>query len=77
MVGGGGGLQYRMPECVCWGSENAPIMKDSVGKKYKKTLKGFSAHFIPISWSNIMLKCIIHKRLVTIHHLLINWYSLC
>ena len=31
--GGGGGLQYEMPRCVCWGSENAPIMKDALGKK--------------------------------------------
>ena len=30
--GGGGGLQYEMPRCVCWGSENVPIMKDVLGK---------------------------------------------
>ena len=29
--GGGGGarLQYEMLGCVCWGSENVPIMKDA------------------------------------------------
>ena len=24
--GGGGRLQYKMPRCVCWGSENVPII---------------------------------------------------
>ena len=39
--GGGGGrgkLQYenaRMCVCVCWGSENVPILKDALGKKKK------------------------------------------
>ena len=30
-VGGGvgSGLQYEMPRCVSWGSENEPIMKDA------------------------------------------------
>ena len=28
--GGGGALQYEMPGCVCWGSENVPIMKDAL-----------------------------------------------
>ena len=28
-----GRLQYKMPRCVCWGSENAPIMKDPLVKK--------------------------------------------
>ena len=33
--GGGGGLLYEMPGCVCWESENVPIMKDALGKKQK------------------------------------------
>ena len=31
--GGGGQLQYEMPGRVGWGSENVPIMKDSLGQK--------------------------------------------
>ena len=31
--GGEGRLQYEMPGCVCWGSENVPIMKDALGQK--------------------------------------------
>ena len=60
--GGGGGLQYEMPGYLCWGSENVPIMKDTFYKKKKvPILKGSSAHFIPILWRNIKLKCISHK----------------
>ena len=30
---GGGRLQYEMPGCVCWGSENVPIIKDALCQK--------------------------------------------
>ena len=30
---GGGGLQYEMPGCVCWGSEYVPIKKDALCQK--------------------------------------------
>ena len=30
----GGRLQYEMPGCVCWGSQNAPIMKDALCQKH-------------------------------------------
>ena len=36
--------------CVCWGSENAPILKDAFGKKICAIFKGSYAHFIPILW---------------------------
>ena len=29
----GGRLQYEMPGCVCWGSENVPIMKEALCQK--------------------------------------------
>ena len=32
VVAGGGGIQPKMPECVCWGSENRPISKDTSGQ---------------------------------------------
>ena len=50
--GGGGGGEAtpvkEMPACVCWGSENVPILKDALDKKKKKMpiLKGSSAYFI-------------------------------
>ena len=28
----GGGLLYEIPRCVCFGSENVPIMKDTFGR---------------------------------------------
>ena len=31
--GGGDDSSIEMPGCVCWGSENAPILKDASGKK--------------------------------------------
>ena len=31
--GGGGRLQCEMPGCGCWGSKNAPIMKDALCHK--------------------------------------------
>ena len=31
--GGGGRLQYGLPGCVCFGSENVHIMKDALGLK--------------------------------------------
>ena len=31
--GGGGDSSIKMPRCVCWGSENVPILKDALGKK--------------------------------------------
>ena len=27
--GGGGDSNIKMPGCVCWGSENVPILKDA------------------------------------------------
>ena len=42
----GGRLQCEMPGCVCWGSENVPILKDAVGQKNIPILKGSSAHFL-------------------------------
>ena len=51
----------KMPGCVCWGSENVPIMKDALGQKNIPILKGSLAHLIPILWCNIKLKFIIHK----------------
>ena len=43
--GGGGGegeerLQYKKPGCMCWGSENVPILKDALGQKTITILKG-------------------------------------
>ena len=35
MPRGGGGLLYEMPGCMCWDSENVPIMKDALGKTQK------------------------------------------
>ena len=32
-TGPGGRLQYEIPGCVNWGSENVPIMKDTLGEK--------------------------------------------
>ena len=59
--GRGGRLQYElMPGCVCWGSENAPIMKDAFGGK--KTYWRDPPHTsYPYLWCNIKLKGIIHK----------------
>ena len=34
---GGGRLQHEMPGCVCWGSENVPILKDTLGNETKNT----------------------------------------
>ena len=31
--GGGGRLQYELPGCVCFESENVHIMKDALGLK--------------------------------------------
>ena len=31
--GGGGRLKYEMPGCVCWGSENIPIIKETLCQK--------------------------------------------
>ena len=31
--GGGGDSSIKMPGCVCWGSENVPILKDALGNK--------------------------------------------
>ena len=45
--------------CLCWGSENVPIMKDALGKQNIPILR-FSAHLIPILWY-IKLKCVIHN----------------
>ena len=36
LSGARGRLQYEMPGCVCWGSENGPNIKDALGKKKKK-----------------------------------------
>ena len=44
-VGGGGGLRYEMPGCVCVeGLENKPIVKSLD----IPILKEFSAYFVPI-----------------------------
>ena len=47
---GGGGGSVKMPGCVCWGSENVPILKYVLVKKNIPILKGSSAYFIPILW---------------------------
>ena len=39
--------QYEMPGCVCWGSENVPIMMDASGKKNIPILKESSATKYP------------------------------
>ena len=62
--GGGGDSSIKMPGCVCWGSQNVPILKGALGKKKNidlPILKGSSAYFIPILWCNIKLKYIIPK----------------
>ena len=46
--GGGGNSSIKMPGCVCWGSENVPILKDALGRKNIPILKGSSAYFILI-----------------------------
>ena len=51
----------KIPGCVCWGSENVPILKAALGKKKIPILKVSSAFFIPILWSNIKVTCIISK----------------
>ena len=38
--GGGVDLNIKIPGCVCWGSENVPILKDALGKKNIPILKG-------------------------------------
>ena len=61
---GGGGDDSGMKcldVCVCFGSENVPLMKDTFGKKNILILKVLSAHLIPISWYNIRLQCIIRN----------------
>ena len=30
----------KMPGCVCWGYENIPILKEALGKKKQRILKG-------------------------------------
>ena len=32
-VGGGGGLQYEMPGCLCCASKNVPMTKDPSSQK--------------------------------------------
>ena len=48
--------------CVCWGSQNGPILKDDF---CQQIWRGSSAHTIPISWCcircYIKLQCIIYK----------------
>ena len=56
----GGRLQCEMPGCVCWGSKNAPIMKDALCQK-NTHIEGILSTLIPILWCNIKLNCIIHK----------------
>ena len=58
---GGDDSSIKMTECVCWGSENVPILKDALGENNLPILKGSSTYFIPILWCNIKLKCIIPK----------------
>ena len=36
LVPPGGDSSMEMPGCVCWGSENVPILKDALDKKKKK-----------------------------------------
>ena len=31
--GGGGDSNIKMHGCVCWGSENVPILRDALGNK--------------------------------------------
>ena len=44
----GGRLQYTNARMCVLGSENVPILKDTLGKKKKSILNGSSAYFIPI-----------------------------
>ena len=37
----GGDSSIKMPRCVCWGSENVPVLKDALSKKNIPILKGF------------------------------------
>ena len=43
--GGGGRLQYEMLGCVCWGSENVPIMEDALGQKHTH-IKGINTNIM-------------------------------
>ena len=57
-------LQYKIPGKVCvqQGLKMYPFnMKDAFGKKKQPTLKGSSAHFIPIFGSTIKLRCVVYK----------------
>ena len=77
-VGRGGGLRDSRMKCpdVCVGGlKTYPFMKDAFGKKkYTPILKGFSAHFIPISWCNIKLKCVIHDFLWVLFMLILHHF---
>ena len=39
--GGGGHSSIKIPGCVCWGSENVPILKDTLGTKKNTHIEGF------------------------------------
>ena len=61
----GGDSSMKMPGRVCLGSENVPILKDTLCKKNIPILKDSSAHLIPMLWCNIRLKFtkVIHNLL--------------
>ena len=40
----------KMPGCLCWGSEDVPIMKDAVGKKKLTHIEG--------------IVCILHTHII-------------
>ena len=46
----------KMPGCVCWGSENAPILNDTSSCKNIPILNGFSAQFIHNVDGNIKIQ---------------------
>ena len=69
----GGRLHIQMPGCVCWVSENAPILNDTSSCKNIPILNGFSAQFIPNFKGNIKIQVLTY----TYHLLLLISYQFC
>ena len=54
-----------MPGCVCWGSENVPIMNDALGKKTKHNLlKGSYPDYGVILSKDVSLTKVFHSPLL-------------
>ena len=66
----------NMPGCVCWGSENLPILKDALGKKTTH-IEGFLCILHTILLCDIKLKCIIPKGHSNPSSFLLYLYSVC